>query len=372
LHRALGIAKYGATVGVLCSDRLDLGPFRENAEKLPLGIHPTALTSRREYMLKAFRPSLDRSQRSRIRDILQQIQPDLLVLGQPGPDDCHTAILAANDLKIPVVADVALLLDPALMPMKGGGLRRWWIRRHYALCRSVVTNCRRNAELLEDLGCGSSEHFEVIPTGIHAQDFPPCSSPEIRSRVREEIGLTPDRWAIGFVGRLSIEKGLDWLIEAFGVARKQHPSMELILIGDGPLRTSLQEQAEQTDIPIHFLGWRSEISELLWGLDAFILPSKIEAFPRVIMQAFSARIPVIATRVHGVPDMVRDGETGWLVEYGDTHQLVSTLAEISNNPEESLRRVDAAQALVHSELDLDHQQAKFAAYLKNLLLQKDS
>ncbi len=370
LIRAVGVNDHGIETGVICSDRLDLGPLREAVEGLPLGVMRLPLRSRREYRLRAFRPTLDFAQRRRIRGALESIGPDVLVLGQPGPDDCHTALLAAGDMGIPVIADVALVLDPAWMPYRGGALRHWWIRRYYRLCRAIVTNCRRNAELLEWLGCGPVDSFPVIPTGIDPDKFPACPGDYERNSARKALGVSDGAWVVGTVGRMSIEKGYDWLIDAFGELRKSIPEAELVIIGGGELEPELKRRAASVG-GVHFPGWRDDVPQLMWGMDAFVLSSRIEAFPRVVMQSFCAKVPTVATAVHGVPDMVTDGETGWLVSPDDTDALVAALRQTHDSPKEAIRRADAAHEHVCKELHQATQQSRFAALIREVLADKN-
>ncbi len=122
ISRAIGIEKLGILTGIICSDRLDLGAYKDEVQKLTLGCIRLPLKNCREYALKAFLPSLDFRQKKIIQEALVRIRPDVFIVAQSGPDTCHTAMLAATSLRIPLIADVAFLLDPKVTPYKGGAL----------------------------------------------------------------------------------------------------------------------------------------------------------------------------------------------------------------------------------------------------------
>jgi glycosyltransferase involved in cell wall biosynthesis len=109
---------------------------------------------------------------------------------------------------------------------------------------------------------------------------------------------------------------------------------QLVLVGDGPERDRLEEQAHELGIQKRtlFAGYQREISEYYDLFDAFLLPSRNEGTPVVAIESLAARTPVVATRVGGVPDVVRDGIDGFLTDVGDVDALAVRLAELARDP----------------------------------------
>lgn len=132
-----------------------------------------------------------------------------------------------------------------------------------------------------------------------------------------------------FVGRLAAVKGVPVLFQAFAAARAQRPDLHLTLIGDGPERRALESEAAALGLSgaVTFAGYQSQeaVAEALARADALVLPSFAEGVPVVLMEAMAARLPVVATRVAGVPELVADGVSGLLVPPGDPAPLAEAI-----------------------------------------------
>jgi glycosyltransferase involved in cell wall biosynthesis len=136
------------------------------------------------------------------------------------------------------------------------------------------------------------------------------------------------------VGRLSYEKGLDHLIIC--LRRLGSASYKLTLCGDGPYRQRLQSlvNAQGLDDHVHFLGripWGQRLSEVYARSDILVLPSLSEGSPKVLLEAMAKGLPVIATRVGGIPDIIEDMENGILVPPGDSQALANAIEMIARN-----------------------------------------
>ena len=145
-----------------------------------------------------------------------------------------------------------------------------------------------------------------------------------------------------FVGRLRIRKGVEILLEALARLRSRLPGLRLLVAGDGEQGPSLERKAASLELTdrVSFLGRCSagEVRELLAGSRALVVPSIYEGMPLVILEAMEAAVPVIASRVSGIPEVVEDGVTGWLVPAENIDELARALAEVWRDPEESSRR----------------------------------
>jgi glycosyltransferase involved in cell wall biosynthesis len=208
------------------------------------------------------------------------------------------------------------------------GLTARWTRKVIAISEALA---RKVAEV------------ERIPTGklttIHYGIDCVVPGPEpLREAVRRSLGLPPDAFAVLSTGRLVPVKGYQYLVEAIGKLRAGGSSAILLIAGDGPERAVLQSQAERLGVGdgVRFLGWRADVPTLLTAVDAFALATLGEGFGLAILEAMAQRLPVVATRVIAVPEIVQDGETGLLVPPRDPAALADALLSLERDPE--LRR----------------------------------
>lgn len=148
------------------------------------------------------------------------------------------------------------------------------------------------------------------------------------------------------VGRLSAEKGHLVLLEAFAKLYAQRPDARLVFGGDGPLRAELEAQITALGVQkaVTFLGWitSDQVKAALAECQIFVQPSFIEGLPVSIMEAMAARRPVIASGVAGIPELVRPGQTGWLVPPGDPDALAEAMLSALDMPQETLLAYGAA------------------------------
>jgi glycosyltransferase involved in cell wall biosynthesis len=157
-------------------------------------------------------------------------------------------------------------------------------------------------------------------------------------------GVDPDRYApadrtgqdLLFVGRLAAVKGVPLLLEAVARLQPRFPDMRLTLIGDGPERHTLENTARSLGVTdtVSFVGYRSqaEVAEALSTTDLFVLPSFAEGVPVVLMESLAAQVPVVTTRIAGVPELVRHGENGLLVPPGNLDALTAAIADLLGDP----------------------------------------
>ena len=160
-------------------------------------------------------------------------------------------------------------------------------------------------------------------------------------RVEPPAPMTGEEYLL-FVGRLRIRKGVEILLEALALLRSRLPELRLLVAGDGEQGPALERKVMSLGLTdrVRFLGRCSagEVRELLAGARALVVPSIYEGMPLVILEAMEASVPVIASRVSGIPEVVEDGVTGWLVPAENVDQLARALAEVWRDPDESSRR----------------------------------
>jgi glycosyltransferase involved in cell wall biosynthesis len=208
------------------------------------------------------------------------------------------------------------------------GRRRAMLYRQLArLTFGLVAVCDATARRFAAEADIPPERFTVLHTGIDTRRFHPA--PERNRRLQPFT-----RVVLGCVARLGQRKGHEQLIKAFaGAAAQSQIDLELRLVGDGPCRASLQTLARELGVEatVRFMGECNDVPEQLVQLDFFVLASHQEGRPTSIMEAMAAGLPVVATRVGGVEDLVIDGQSGILVDPDDAAGLTRAILALAND-----------------------------------------
>lgn len=246
---------------------------------------------------------------------------------------------------------------PYVVTSHGGdifGLRGAWARRNMGRILAaasevtVVSTAIRDEMQRDPYLAGARRAPAVIPMGVDLSRFDPALRDDAWLRT---AGLT--RPLIAFAGRLVEKKGVSYLIEAMGLEPLSSTNASLVVIGDGPLRHSLERQARDAGLAgrIRFVGSlpHEALARALASADIFCAPSVIETsgdregLPTVICEASASALPVVATRVSGIPEVVIEGTTGRLVAERDPVALSAAISGLVANPEERARLGGAAR-----------------------------
>jgi glycosyltransferase involved in cell wall biosynthesis len=199
------------------------------------------------------------------------------------------------------------------------------------------------ATKIDVLGAGSI-------SGIDLRRFDPSLSARLRAGKRERLGIPSTALLIVFVGRITRDKGITELVEAFRLLRREHEDIHLLLVG--PFESGRDPMTEATlrevaaNAAIHAVGFVSQPEEYLAAADIFCLPSYREGFGSVVLEAGAMKLPAVATRVTGLVDGVVDGETGLLVPAKDVGALVRALQSMIESPDLRQRMGEAARKRV--------------------------
>jgi len=183
------------------------------------------------------------------------------------------------------------------------------------------------------LGVAPRERFVVIRLGIEL-DERIAPDQNGRGESRRYLGIPGDRFAVGWIGRMTAVKRTDDVLVAFKRLRDSGVDAVLCMVGDGPDRLQLEQRAHELGVAHDtlFLGYQEDVAQFYAAFDTLVLPSGNEGTPVSVIEALAAELPVVATRVGGVPDVVRDGEDGFLVEAGATDDLADRLAQLARDP----------------------------------------
>jgi glycosyltransferase involved in cell wall biosynthesis len=177
------------------------------------------------------------------------------------------------------------------------------------------------------------DRFVVIRLGIELNERV-AGSRDGRVESRRYLGIPAERFAVGWIGRMTAVKRTDDVLIAFKRLRDSGVDACLCMVGDGPDRPQLERRAHDLGIvrDTLFLGYQEDVAPFYAAFDALVLPSSNEGTPVSAIEALAAGRPVVATRVGGVPDVVADGEDGFLVDPGDTDGLADRLAQLAHDP----------------------------------------
>jgi glycosyltransferase involved in cell wall biosynthesis len=222
-------------------------------------------------------------------------------------------------------------------------LERWLARTSTALI-AVSPEVRDD---LVGLGVAPASKFAVVRLGI---DLPRRveNDDAQRREARRQMGLRDEAFVVGWVGRMTAVKRTKLVVRALQDLVARNVDAFVVLVGDGPDRDQLERYAHELGVIKRclFLGYQKDVARFYDAIDALVLPSINEGTPVSVIESLAARRPAVATRVGGVPDIVRDGIDGFLVDADDGDALATRLAELAADPELRARMGEAGHARV--------------------------
>ncbi len=252
--------------------------------------------------------------------ILMRLRNELLAFR---PDVVHahlfkTALLtrlAAILTGIPVVVTLHRLEYPRVEPL---------VERIFQQSTAAyIVDSRAVGRLLAGWGIAEAR-ISVIPNAVDPVEL---DAPGDGARIRREMGIPSGASVVGIIAHLFPEKGHDFLLESFARANFPRGQVFLLIVGSGPQRDRLERQAAGLGIgsSVRFTGNRADLNDILAALDLCVLPSRWEGFGIVLAEALYKNVPVVATRGSGTEEIVEDGVTGSLVDFGDVGALAAAL-----------------------------------------------
>jgi glycosyltransferase involved in cell wall biosynthesis len=184
--------------------------------------------------------------------------------------------------------------------------------------------------------------LRTVHNGIDLQRFM-RDAEDARFRLERELGIPALSPIVITVSVLREVKGIDILLEAARLVAERVPSVRFVIVGDGPKGNDWKQLAENLRVSdrVHWLGHRDDVDAMLAGCDVFVLPSRADALPTVLMEAMAAGLPVVATDVGGVSEIVEAEKTGRLVPAADPAQLATAIADLLRD-RATLERMSAA------------------------------
>jgi len=206
-------------------------------------------------------------------------------------------------------------------------------RRLAAVSSALVAVSRRVAEDLQGAGVGRPDQYRILSPGL---DLAPFTAGEPGGALRRRLRIGSTDPVIGFVARLVPVKRVDVLLESVATVLDRVPTAHLVIAGDGPDMALVREaRARRADLAdrIHPVGWIHDMARFYADVDLVVLTSENEGTPISLIEAGAAGLPVVASRVGGVPEVVDDGRTGLLVPSGDSVAFAAAVVRLIEAPQ---------------------------------------
>jgi glycosyltransferase involved in cell wall biosynthesis len=211
--------------------------------------------------------------------------------------------------------------------------------------------------------------IEIVPSGI---DFSPFEKLGGRDFLRKEFGFADDDFLVGIVAALEDHKGHRYLLEAAQILKERAPKVKIVIVGKGSLELDLDQQARAlgvTDL-VFFLGFRDDVPRILASLDLFVLSSHLEGLGTSIMDAMASRLPVVATQVGGIPEVVIHEETGLLVSPRNPAALAEAILKIYQDRDLARRLGERGYEVVHEKFSAEAMARRIIAVYEKLAAKK--
>lgn len=241
-------------------------------------------------------------------------------------------------------------------PSRDGGLResirqRLMVFLLNRLSARVVVVSRALVHQWEKITSLDSSKIAIVHNGI---DLEPVS-PETDGSIRQELGIGSEAPLIATVAVLRRDKGIDTLLRAAREVLDRRGDCVLVVVGDGPMKDEWKSLADDLGITrsVRWTGFRRDVASILAEADLFVLPTLRDAFPTVLLEAFAAGAPVIASEVGGVPEIVEDERTGMLVPPGDMRALADAINRALGDASWRDRAAEAARTKVERDFSVD-------------------
>ncbi len=243
-------------------------------------------------------------------------------------------------------------------------LHAWMVNHNIAHCIVAVSAMTRQKLIDEGI---QAERIVVIPNGI----MPVQVEGVNRAEVRQAAGLRAEDPFLLAVGRLVYSKAHEILIAAMPAVLERFPAAKVGICGDGILHSKLEEQIQSLGLSdsVKLFGHSDDVEKFLASADVFVMPSLWEGLPIALLEAMSAGLPVIATKVEGVEELITEGEHGLLVPTGNTSALTEAILKLLANPQLCRKMGAASKAKVLVFYTADQMCERYLELMENLTSQ---
>ena len=210
--------------------------------------------------------------------------------------------------------------------------------------------------------------ISVVGNGIELNKY--CWENIDKSAIKKSLDISPEDEVIGFIGRLEPIKGIEYFIDAARIVAEEIPKVKFLIIGEGTLRSKLELRVSKLGLAKKFIftGWKKDISRVLAILDLCVLPSLNESWGLILLQAQSAGVPIVATTVGGIPEVVLNGKTGILVPPKDPQKFAEAVIYLLKDNPKRLAMAKAAREWVKARFSIQRMLEKIHGIYNEFML----
>ncbi|MBI4722301.1 MAG: glycosyltransferase family 4 protein [Candidatus Stahlbacteria bacterium] len=335
---AKGLKQRGYRVKLLCPDRKE---WNELAGKMAidnLDVNVLPLKSRHDFGRFYFLAFLYLPQIIKLKRKIQQLNPDILHINTAVVEDGQTIIIAGRLARVKNLINTFHTGQFIPYTIKGvrirliDSFRKIVVRKVISFIKAIIAVSFSTAYEINQKYGVPKEKFKIIYNGIEVSKF---NLGYDKQSFRNKVGLDENGFLVTCVSNLHLHKGLNYLLAAIPDVLKEFSDVHFLFVGDGEQRVKLLEQSRSLGIDknVVFIGKSNNVPSILGASDIFVLPSLWEGFPLVILEAMAAGLPIVATRVGGIPEMITSGEEGFLVDPCNSNALFSAIKKILNDSE---------------------------------------
>jgi glycosyltransferase involved in cell wall biosynthesis len=221
------------------------------------------------------------------------------------------------------------------------------------LADKIIAVSQEVKDFAVSVGLSRTEYLEIIPNAVPFEQF--RKNNVLRKKVRSELNISENGPVLGIVARLSEQKDHANFIQAAKLIYQEVPETHFLIVGDGPLRKSLEDLANSLDLGhvVIFCGARRDIRAIYSALDILVFSSRWEGLPVALLEGMAAELPIVATAVGGIPGTLKDQMMGYLVPPADTVALANACLQLVKNPEMRRKMGTAGYEHVKSNYSVD-------------------
>lgn len=277
------------------------------------------------------------------------------------------AVLAALVSAVTKVPAILMIAGSRKTGDVGTSSRTWYGRLKLKFLQNrfnyIVSPSREAKDEIVNAGFPANKVI-IIPNGVRTDIFAPVQDTE-KHTLRKGLGLSETGPLVLYTGRLEPGKGIETLVDAWGLLPKDDGA-RLVILGTGSLEGSLKSRASG-DERIVFPGWKENAADYVKAADIFVLPSFGEGLPNSLLEAMSCGLACVSTRIGGVTELIRNGENGVLVKPGEPESLAGELKMLMNDPAARERLGKAARSFVENNMSMEKVAARYAELYRKLI-----
>ena len=285
-------------------------------------------------------------------------------LREIGADLVHTQLefanvlgnISAKILRLPSVCTVHVM--PSLDVKAKSRFHQtleWFCLRYF--CDCVISVSDEARRYYTDISGASLDQVVTIYNGIDLSNFANIDCDRDRIKVRMELGIPINANLLTTIAVLRPQKGIQFMIRALPTLLNLLPNLYYLIVGSGSHQNALIEEVNRAGVGnrVIFAGMRKDIARILAASDIFVLPTLTDALPTVLAEAMAAKLPIIASRVGGIPEMIVDEENGCLVEPENLDQLSNACIHLLENPEKRVAMGSKGWETVNQKFNIERQ-----------------